>query len=330
MITHLLRKFQVHLCFEILRNPVDIFLTFAYYINMAHFDELFKHLAGYAPDQLAALALNTPHVEVGPPLNTEQATVKVHHSDLTFHIRLPDKSEDAILHIEAQTDESREKPMPLRMLAYASFLVHQHEKPVYSTVFYLRPPAGQTDPGTYEYGDETTGGLRFKYNVMRVYALEGESFLNPEALGLLPFTPLMRPPVDMTAEAWVEICIETTKSVPVDKATRGTLLYALSVFGGLVHPPELFQNPTLEALMQESPVYERIIQRGIEQGIEQGTRATAIKNILSVLKTRFPGREDPSVQQTLEVIDDLDRLDALHLTALKIATFEDFLQTLKA
>ena len=73
---------------------------------MAHFDELFKHLGDYSPDQLAALALNTDHVEVGPPLNTEQPTVKLHHSDLTFQISLPDRGEDAILHIEEIMQES--------------------------------------------------------------------------------------------------------------------------------------------------------------------------------------------------------------------------------
>lgn len=34
--------------------------------------------------------------------------------------------------------------------------------------------------------------------------------------------------------------------------------------------PELFQEPTLEAIMQESPFYEHVMQRGIEQGIEEG------------------------------------------------------------
>ena len=48
---------------------------------MAHFDELFKHLADSSPAELAALALNTPNVEVGAPLNTEQVTVRMHHSD---------------------------------------------------------------------------------------------------------------------------------------------------------------------------------------------------------------------------------------------------------
>ena len=304
---------------------LDISPNFVYNTDMAHFDELFKHLADYSPEQLAALALNTGRVEVGDFLNTEQPTVKIHHSDLTFRISLPDRGEDAILHIEAQTDDSLDKPMPLRMLAYASFLAHQYEMNVYSTVFYLRPPAGQRDPGRYEYGDEETGGLRFKYNVIRVYELEGEDFLGPGSVGLLPFTPLMQPPSGMTPEAWVEACIETTKAAPVDRQTRGTLLYALSVFGGLVHPPELFQDRVLEEIMQESPVYERIIQRGIERGARQAM----IENILAVLKARFTDADVNTLSPRLEAIEDLNRLKQLNLNASLANSFPAFQEGLE-
>ena len=67
-------------------------------------------------------------------------------------------------------------------------------------MLYFRPPAGRRDTGIYEYGHPERGGGGFKYNVIRVYALEGEAFLDPEALGLLPFTALMKPPADLTAE----------------------------------------------------------------------------------------------------------------------------------
>ncbi|MDE0689505.1 MAG: hypothetical protein OXI61_15165 [Candidatus Poribacteria bacterium] len=297
---------------------------------MAHFDELFKHLADYAPSPLAALALNTPNVEVGTPLNTEQVTVRMHHSDMAFQVWLPDRNEEAILHIEAQTDDSREKPMPLRVLMYSGFLAHQHEKNVYSAVFYFRPPAGQTDLGVYEYGNAVMGGLRLKYNVIRMYELEGEAFLDPNAVGILPFTPLMRPPSGMTSHAWVETCIEMTKAAPVDNQTRGTLLYALSVFGGLVHPPEFFQDPVLEAIMQESPIYERVIQRGIEQGIEQGARQTMIENILAVLEARFTDAAVNTLIPRLEAIEDLNRLKQLNLSASLAKSFRAFQEDLEA
>ena len=71
---------------------------------MPYYDEIFKHVVGKFPRELATLALNTPEVEVGARLATEQPTVRTHFSDMAFHVRLPD--EEAILHIEAQTDDS--------------------------------------------------------------------------------------------------------------------------------------------------------------------------------------------------------------------------------
>ncbi len=171
---------------------------------MPNYDAIFKHVTEEFPHALARLVLKTSEIEIGERLGTEHATVEVHHSDMSFHVRLPD--EEAILHIEAQTDDSTHKSMPLRMLAYSSFLAHKHEKNVYSTVLYFRPPAGRRDPGFYEYGNAQRGGVRFHYNVLHIYELEGEAFLDPEAVGLLPFTALMKPPADTTPKAWIEKC----------------------------------------------------------------------------------------------------------------------------
>ena len=131
--------------------------------------------------------------------------------------------------------------MPLRVLGYASALVLRYRLPVYSMVLYLSPGAGRTDPGTYGYGDDTLG-LRLNYKVVRLSELEGASFLESSSIGLLPFTPLMRPPTGLTSAEWVEACVSKTYDVPVDSGTRATLLYALSLLGSLAHDPELFQQ----------------------------------------------------------------------------------------
>ena len=281
---------------------------------MPYYDELVKHLMDRFPYEFAVLALGTPDVEVGEKLGTEQPTIKVHHSDMTFKVRLPD--EEAILHIEAQTDDSRDKPMPLRMLAYASFLGLQHELHVYSTVLYFRPSAGRDDPGYYAYGNEARGGLWFKYTVIRLYELEAELFLDAASVGLLPFAPLMKPPTGMTARTWVQKCVETVQTAAVDNQTRSTLLFALSLFGSLVHNPEFFQEIITEAMMQESPFYQLVLQRGARQ--------TTIENMLVVLGARFPNADVNAVKPRLEVIADLNRLKQLNLEASLVSDFETF------
>ena len=290
---------------------------------MAQYDEIVKHLMDRFSDEFARLAFNTSNVEVMAKLDTEQQTVKVHQNDMTFKVRF--ENEEVILHIEVQTHDSRDKPMPLRVLAYASVLMLRYEVPVYSMVLYLAPNAGRTDPGGYSYGDNTLG-LQHKYQVIRLADLAGELVLDTAPVGLLPFTPLMKPPVGLNTEAWLERCVETTRTAPVDSQTRGTLLFALSTLGSLAHDPTFFEKHISEEMMQESPFYQLVIQRGIEQG----AREVSIKNILSALSTRFPHSDTQHVEQALEAIFSLDHLTELHLTAIQTPSFEAFLQALDA
>ncbi|MCG9127091.1 hypothetical protein JT359_05750 [Candidatus Poribacteria bacterium] len=249
---------------------------------------------------------------------------------MTFKVRW--HSETVLLHIEVQTHDSRDKPMPLRVLAYAGDLLLRYELPVYSVVIYLSANAGQTDPGGYSYGDDEFG-LQHRYQVIRLAELEGESFLDAASIGLLPFTPLMKPPVGITSEAWLQKCVEKTESASVDTQTRGTLLFALSTLGSLNYDASLFQKLISEEMMQESPFYKLIIQRGIEQGIEQGigqgSRETFVKMILTLLTKRFPLEDVYPVEAALASIEDLDRLSELHGTTLDISSIAEFMQELE-
>ena len=292
---------------------------------MAQYDEIVKHLMHQYADEFAMLSFGTPNVKVLETLDTEQQTVKVHRNDMTFKVLW--QNETVLLHIEVQTEDSRDKPMPLRMLAYTGELLLRHELPVYSVVIYLSPNAGQTDPGGYRYGNDVFG-LQYKYQVIRLADLEGEAFLETASVGLLPFTPLMKPPEGMDAEIWLEKCVEKTEAVPVDSQTRGTLFFALSTLGSIAHDLTFLQKLISEEMMRESPFIEHIMQKGVEQGIEQGSRETSIKNILSVLTTRFPQSDVQPVSQTLESVMDIDRLTALHLTAIDIPSVKAFLQEL--
>ena len=144
----------------------------------------------------------------------------------------------------------------------------------------------------------------------------------------------MKPPADLTAEAWIQRCAQTTQQASVDKETRGTLLFALSLFGSLVHPLELFQNPIMEALMRESPFYEHVLQQGVEQGVEQGiaqgARQMSIESILLILTERFPNADVSAVQPRLEGVADLNRLRQLNRNAVSTKSFRAFREELEA
>lgn len=299
---------------------------------MAQYDTIVKHIVDRFAHEFAVLGLDTPDLEVLETLNTEQSTLKMHHNDVTLKIRLPE--EEAILHIEAQTDDSRDKPMPLRVLAYASFLMLQHEMPVYSIVLYFRPPAGRNDPGYFSCKHGTEFGVEIRYRVIRLYVLEGEFVLDANAIGLLPFTPLMNPPRGMLAEDWVQKCVDAAHAAPVDETTRATLLFAMSIFGSFVHPDEFFRQLITEEAMQSSPFYEQLRQRhfqeGIEQGIEQGAREYAIENTVAVLNARFPHDDVNAVKIAMETMQNLERLKQLNLNASLTPSFEAFLRDLEA
>lgn len=76
--------------------------------------------------------------------------------------------------------------------------------------------------------------------------------------------------------------------------------------------------------MQESPFYERVIQRGIEQGARQ----MSIENTLAVLKARFSNTDVNALRQKLEAITDINLLKQISLNASLAASFQDFQETL--
>ena len=284
---------------------------------MAQYDEIVKHLMHQYADEFAMLSLGTSDVQVLETLDTEQQRVKVQRNDMTFKVLW--HNEEVLLHIEVQTEDSRDKPMPLRMLSYASELLLRHELPVYSGVIYLSPNAGQTDPGGYSYGNDDFG-LQHGYQVIRLADLEGESFLEAASVGLLPFTPLMKPPEGMGAETWLEKCVEKTVAAPVDSQTRGTLLFAMTTLSSLVHDLTFLQSLISEEMMQEFPYIVYLKQ--------QGARETNINNILSVLTERFPNSNVQSVAEGLESIENLDHLTELHRRAVHTPSVKAFLQAL--
>ena len=84
--------------------------------------------------------------------------------------------------------------------------------------------------------------------------------------------------------------------------------------------------------MQESSVYEHLLQTADEeryqQGIQHGARQTALESLFGVLKFRFGSNTVRVLLPTLETIEDVHRLKQLHDAALRAQDLEAFIHTL--
>ena len=282
-----------------------------------NYDNMAKNLfTDYAAD-ISQFVLGVPDVEVLENIDTEQQLVIAHRTDSTKRVRVNDH--EAILHIELQLRDSTRKPMWARNATYHGYLVGQHQIPVYSNVIYLHPNAGRNDTGLYEYNWQGYA-YTLRYKVVRLIEVDGQAVLEMNAPGLLPFTPLMKPPAGMGREQWVQECVDATRATPVDQKTQADLLYGIYLFGGVVYDTELFRRRVPEELMQESKTYQ--LQ------MEKAAIENAIKHILVLLKSKFHVESVNALTPSLQNITDLQRLEQLLIAASEARSLETFTQTL--
>ncbi len=235
---------------------------------------------------------------------------------------------------EVQTTDSTNPPMPRRMAGYIGRAIEHHGLPIYSNVIYLRPNAGQTDPGYYV--QELPGyQIAIQYRVIRLIEIEGQRILDTKHSGLIPFTPLMKSPEGMTSEAWLHQCIHTAQMQPMDRSAKADLLAGMLLLSGLVYAPEtiseiISKEGIMDDILRESSFAQYLKQEGIEEGIEQGGRQRAVEDLLDVLEIRFDMPETHPLSARIAAIDDLQRLKQLLRAAIQVPNLEAFQRMLDA
>ena len=276
------------------------------------YDNMGKKLWADHAEDLSRFVLDINDVEVLADLDTEQQIIE-RQTDITKHIRI--NNHEAILHVELQLRDSTREPMWARNAQYQGYLVGKYQMPVYSHVIYFHPRAGRNDPGGYAYewhGYEHAN----RYKVIRLIEIEGQAILEQQAPGLLPLTPLMKPPAGMDLERWVQECINATRATPVDQQAQADLLYGLSLFGSIRHDPQFFKERIPKELMQESKFYQLMLKE------------TTVEYILALLEQQFHTETVRALTPMLRNIDDLERLKELHLAAARVPNIETFAQKL--
>ena len=181
---------------------------------MASFDTASKKQIETNPQDFVNLCFNfkptnTTILEVVTP---EQPTVEMHQADTLVKALYDDQ--EVLVHFEFQTTDSYDPEMPIRMAGYIIRAIEVYRLPVYSNVIYLRPDAGNNDPGKFEQNLEGHN-ISVEYQVFRLIEMDGQEILDLKPVGLIPFTPLMKRPADMNEEEWLRRCVQTADSIDV-------------------------------------------------------------------------------------------------------------------
>ena len=302
---------------------------------MADIDTISKYLIQHYPDHFASFTLARDDIEVIETINTEQHTVETRQADSFIRVRIG--GEEALVHNEFQTTDSTNTPMPRRMAGYIGRAIEHHGLPIYSNVIYLRPNAGQNDPGFYE---QAQLGYRvvIQYKVIRLIEIEGERVLNAGHSGLIPFTPLMKPPEGLASEAWLHQCIHTAQTRRIERTRKSNYLAGMAVLSELVYAPETVSEIIIKEglmdLIRESSLIQYFKQEGreegFEQGIEQGQRKSTLEDILEVLEIRFDLSETHPISDRIAAIEDVQHLKQLHRAAIQVSNLDEFRRMLDA
>ena len=260
---------------------------------------------------------------------SELTRVEVRRTDSLIKVHLGDVL--VLVHIEFQVSDSAPIDMVRRNVGYLGRCYEKYGLPILSHVIYLRPNAGRRDPGGY-WQEIPNHRFIVEYKVIRLSELQGQSVLESENTGLLPFAPLMQPPSGTSPLHWAIACNQRTKNLSLPTEIRSNLLVSQWVLSGLIHPHPAIGSFLSEVVMQESSVYQHLVetaaeeryQQGIEQGRQQGARQMSIESTLTLLTRRFPEADVNALKPTLEAIEDLNRLKQLNIEAFLAENFQTF------
>ena len=320
----------------------------------ARFDTVTKRVVQRHPAAFVRNLLALENAEEIEVIETEQLTLRTHRADSFFRVKIDGKS--VIVHCEFQTHDSKDNPMPFRMVGYIGRGIELHRLPIYSYVIYLHPRAGRTDPG--EYRQDIAGHNIFvQYQVIRLSEMEGQAILDAKQEGLICFASLMKPPADMDAPQWLRQCVEAVETITQDASRKDEYLAELAVLAGLAYESQTIRDFILEEIMHESSIIQYFteqatekgieqglqqgieqglqqgieqglqqgIEQGLQQGLQQGERKSTVEAIVEALEVRFQPEVVQLLKSSLEAIDDLQHLKRLRRETLHAPTLEEFM-----
>jgi predicted transposase YdaD len=251
------------------------------------FDTVMKQLAGRDPQAWVSFLLS--HAVYESDLNRELTLTNKVKADVLFHVTWDD--EPIVLHIEFQSRS--DSNMPQRVWEYNTSTRLLYKKPVYSVVIYVREVPSVTEP---EYELRFRNGHLvgwFSFGQVKLWEIEPEVLEQPHLSGLLPLLPLMK---NGKNRATIDRMMRKLEQVGMDNDPDA--LWSAAMISSFAleskHNTQWLKEryPAMLDFLEESPLYQEILekgeQRGIERGIEQGIERGIEQGLLGFVELRFP------------------------------------------
>jgi predicted transposase YdaD len=266
------------------------------------YDNTAKYLAELYPAEFAKWLLPDKDTEV-TVLKTELSIDPIRADYVTFL-----QTSSRILHIEFQTLPKSNPPIPLRVLDYYVRLKRQYNTPITQVVIFLQQ---SSDPiaFTEEYTDEFTS---HRYQVIRLWEQDSALFLNNPAL--LPLAPLTR--TDSPAALLSQVAQNIARIS--DRDERQNIAGCTEIFAGLRFEKDLIRQFLREDIMQESVIYQDILQKGKQQ--------EAFQFLNRLLNRRF-GEVNSLLIERIRVLP-IEELEALGEALLDFSSVNDLVNWL--
>jgi predicted transposase/invertase (TIGR01784 family) len=215
-------------------------------------------------------------------------------------------SEDFILHIEFQVEP--DPTMPFRMADYRLRLYRRFpHKRVRQVVIYLTRSASEY---VYQTAFEIPG-TRHEFEVIRLWEQPTQPFL--ESTGLLPLAVLTQ--TADTAQTLRQVATRVD-SIP-EMRTQSNVAASAGILAGLLLERDFINRVLRKDIMQQSVIYQDILQEGEQRGRTEGERSLVLRQLARRVGT-LPAEAEAQVQALT-----LPQLEALGEALLDFTGLDD-------
>jgi len=204
-------------------------------------------------------------------------------SDTTKHIKF-------ILHLEFQS--TYDANMPHRMLSYYARILDKYELPIYPVVIYLyldRP--GIDIPDSYVSSINNKDILTIKFEVLKAWEINASTIIDSNLYGLFPILPLVKHGKTDDKDHLAE-CFDLVRKIDIkDNKLKADIYLSTGILAGLRYSKKLIKNLMKVELLEESVIYQDILNKGRNEGRNEGRKEGIEKgieeSIIYILSTRF-------------------------------------------